>query len=285
MATSLKIESTDGARNTYNTNVNYINESCADGTLRTFADKLFELSDNTVNSVAKITTTDITNAQPEPAGAYALWTPSAEFYDINNVEFMNLIANEQRVIATDPEGIKAINNVTVSGNFIKFNCTLNDNSTDTMNCANYTALNQNQGRFAVTVEDEIQWPSIPQSPTYANIAQKLGISISDIAEMIQQNKSIQMYVQYLSAIMADYNNARQSVSYVPATNSIRVDTAEGVTDNFGVYLNYIYHFYIWNDKIGAEEVDPNYYEGKVLGQNVTVINDKGKLGIFAGLNS
>lgn len=89
MATSLKIESTDGARNTYNTNVNYINESCADGTLRTFADKLFELSNNTVHSVAKITTTDITNAQPEPTG-YVINTPGY-FSDWKNYRYANLL--------------------------------------------------------------------------------------------------------------------------------------------------------------------------------------------------
>lgn len=285
MGTSLKIESTDGARNTYNTNVNYINESCADGTLRTFADKLFELSNNTVHSVAKITTTDITNAEPEPTGSYALWTPSAEFYDINNVDFMNLLGNENRALADDPEGIKAINNITVDDDmFIDFECTLNDGSTKTKHQTGCAIFNQKPGRFAVTVEDEIQWPSIPSSPKYSFIAQKIRISLSDLAEMIQQNKMIQVYAQYISAIMADYDNARQRVSYVPATNSIRVDPVEGVTENFGVQLNYTGGFYIWDYKQDDEVVDPNYYEGKVLGQNVTVILED-ELGIFAGLKS
>lgn len=284
MATSLKITSTDANLDTVTTNIGYINESCADSDLKLFATNLFNLSDNTLTQIDKITSTDISNVQPEPTGTYALWTPSAEFYDINNVDFMNIIANENRVLADDPEGIKAINSVTVNGNYIKFNCTLNDDSTDTKSKSKCPVFNQKQGRFAVTVEDEIQWVAIPSNPSYSVIAQALGISISDIAEMIQQNKIVQMYAQYVSAVMTNYSGARQSVSYVPATNSIRVDPVEGVTDNFGLYLNYVAEFYIWDYTQDDEVVDTNYYEGKVLGQNVTIILDN-ELGIFAGLES
>lgn len=88
MATSLKITSTDANSNEVNTNIGYINESCADSDLKLFATHLFNLSDNTMNAVTKITSTDITNAQSAPIVIYTL--PS-EAYDTTNPLFLATI--------------------------------------------------------------------------------------------------------------------------------------------------------------------------------------------------
>lgn len=88
MATSLKITSTDANLNTVNTNIGYINESCADSDLKLFATHLFNLSDNTMNAVTKITSTDITNAKSAPTVTYTL--PS-EAYDTTNPLFLATI--------------------------------------------------------------------------------------------------------------------------------------------------------------------------------------------------
>lgn len=63
MSVTLKITSQDSARNEMTTNVNYINPNATDATLREFADELFTLSNNTVLTVSKTVTEDITNAE------------------------------------------------------------------------------------------------------------------------------------------------------------------------------------------------------------------------------
>lgn len=53
--------SSNGSTKTFN--VGYANPSATDFTLKTFAEKIMELSDGTLETVKRVKTTDITNAQ------------------------------------------------------------------------------------------------------------------------------------------------------------------------------------------------------------------------------
>lgn len=63
MSVTLKITSQDGARNEMTTNVNYVNPNTTNATLKEFATELFNLSNNTLLTVNKVVTEDITNAE------------------------------------------------------------------------------------------------------------------------------------------------------------------------------------------------------------------------------
>lgn len=65
MATSvsLKITSLSPTNNEVTTNVGYINPNATDAVLNEFATELFRHSDNTLQTVTKVKSDDITNAQ------------------------------------------------------------------------------------------------------------------------------------------------------------------------------------------------------------------------------
>lgn len=65
MATSvsLKITSLSPTNNEVTTNVSYINPNATDAVLNEFATELFKHSDNTLQTVTKVKSDDITNAQ------------------------------------------------------------------------------------------------------------------------------------------------------------------------------------------------------------------------------
>lgn len=106
MATSLKIASTDANSNTVNTNIGYINESCADSDLKLFATHLFNLSDNTLNQVYKITSTDITNAKSAPTVTYTL--PSEAYDTTNPLFWATIYANNKKNYWAEEFGTDAV---------------------------------------------------------------------------------------------------------------------------------------------------------------------------------
>lgn len=59
----ITINMTDTANNSKTFTVGYANPSASDYTLKTFAEKIMELSTGTLNTVKRVKTTDITNAQ------------------------------------------------------------------------------------------------------------------------------------------------------------------------------------------------------------------------------
>lgn len=262
MATSLKIESTDSARNTYNTNVNYINESCADGTLRTFADKLFELSNNAVRSVAKITTTDITNVQPEPTGAYASFIVPATSYDVNNGIFAaGLVLKGIPSDAMDEYGTTDIKLTSVTfgtNNNISFGITT-DGTPQTTNTTVQNSIKFNFGSD-VTFTDESDslvspstWRAYVLPPETSEEQNTLG------AQMIMAG-NIWEYFAYV--LNYEDNNANFIASYNSTTHVFKIEPKEGTTGTVQLILSEPSFGINWDDS-------PAIPEG-TLGHNTTV---------------
>lgn len=65
VGTKLTIESTSVNGKSSTLNVGYINPNVTDGTLKTFADKLFSFSTNNVKGVYRVTTENITDASED----------------------------------------------------------------------------------------------------------------------------------------------------------------------------------------------------------------------------
>ena len=63
MTTSLQLALTDGALNNLQKTIPFINPNASDYTLKTFAEGLYSLSNDTLGEITRIDKTDITNAQ------------------------------------------------------------------------------------------------------------------------------------------------------------------------------------------------------------------------------
>ncbi len=65
MTTALQLGLTDGARNTFQKTIPYVNPSATNYKLKTFANALYSLSDDTLGDIVRIDKEDITNATNE----------------------------------------------------------------------------------------------------------------------------------------------------------------------------------------------------------------------------
>lgn len=62
MTTSLQLGLVDGALNSLQKTIPFINPNASDYALKTFAEGLYNLSNDTLNDIVRIDKTDITNA-------------------------------------------------------------------------------------------------------------------------------------------------------------------------------------------------------------------------------
>lgn len=65
MTTALQLGLTDGALNTFQKTVPYINPNASNYTLKNFATALYSLSNDTLGEITRVDKTDITNATNE----------------------------------------------------------------------------------------------------------------------------------------------------------------------------------------------------------------------------
>ncbi len=264
----------------------FSNPDATNAQLNSFAQKMYGnsgLSANTVDSVIRVDKLNITNAEsdttPEPTGAYALWTPEPQFYDINNAAFSYVLINsdiggmeQPTIISISPEGgyLQAV--VEYEGE-----TQTTTESLETLNTFFSHVI------YSVTRNDKVV--SIPKEVTnydWAKVAEILNCTLQDVADMIMQSK----FIEILSAVTNDLASSltdtkRVNVSYVPATNSIRVDPVEGIEDNF--YIRYQDPIMVYQNDY--ETLRPQYYEGAVIGHNTTFNIERGENYITLGLKS
>lgn len=273
MATSLRLNWDEGS-----TLISHINENCADGVLAQFAGRVAELSTYTLRSIDKVVDEDILNAGPEPeptpTGTYALWTPSAEFYDINNDVFKQVMCNEGRT--NNASTVSTIDNIYVVDNGgydgIAVDFTRRNGSTDTteFNLLSLIGdveyfMSSSTGRpmgFGVEGDWDV-------------VADEIGLTVADVITKIRTNKLIEVVALYINnhieTMITSSRLRRVNVSYVQSSNSILVQPVEGIEEQWYVGFNNAKQFYIPDSTTGeaSEDLDPAYYDGRVLGHNTT----------------
>lgn len=234
MSTALKITWNNDAT----TNISHINESCADAVLAQFAYKVADLSTLTIDSVEKVDEVDITNAESdtEPVANYALWTPSAEFYDINNEYFVQALTYGFAIPDAEDRPVKILS-YEIRNNKIYFTCELANGDEEEFSAIYFRVLGHTV-QFTKTIDGEIQTRYRSAHTTIERILIELGWTAEQFAELIMQNKAVKIFVDlYQNWNTSSSGTVRCNVTYVEDTNSIRVDPVDGVTDDFGISIN------------------------------------------------
>lgn len=256
----------------------YSNPNATDAQLNSFAQNFYGgLSDNTVNSVIRVDKQNITNAQP-----YALWTPSAEYYDINNGVFLNILYYGNNTNVEAGKNVVSVSNLTpVDTNNIQGDFTFADGTSATSNIKLCSVLVSSAITMTATDANTGNYKRLGLALTIGSFyVNTTGLSMAEIAVMLAQNKSVQFMAQYLDARTTAGGNLRRiNVSYVPETNSIRIEPVEGITDDWYV---------IFKNPNAAYDSESQivYSDGQVLGHNTTVnVVSDNEVNIIVGIKS